>query len=241
MVIALDFDGVISNSLVDGMITAQNVYIKMFPQSLIMSRDILSVFTELRPYVENAGDFYAVMKSIEEGKKFASQEEFDAYVSSFDKQLIKKFYQEFYVERYLLQQKDIKKWCEINPPYKEIVQQLKNVNMDEVYIVTSKDYRSVSVLMNYYGLPVGADHILDNTIKDKLFKLKVLGVPLKGITFVEDLLANILPIRKTSPVKCFLATWGFNNEVQREIAKKEGINLINEKDFNKVLNIMGVR
>lgn len=235
MVLALDFDGVISNSLIDGIITAKNAYLRFFPYSKIARDDISSTAAKLRGFVENAGDFFVVMRAIEENKNITSQKEFDEYKKRFGTLLLKTYYDQFYEERMVLQQ-DIDKWCSLSPPFKPVVEKLRKFDLNKIFIITSKDFKSVRLLLDHYNIPIPNENIFDNRIKCKLEKLKMLNRPLKDIVFVEDLLLNILFIKKNSPVKCYLATWGFNNEEQRKIAEQEGITLLTQDNFFSTLD-----
>ncbi|MDA1196501.1 MAG: hypothetical protein O2779_00890 [Nanoarchaeota archaeon] len=232
MVLALDFDGVICNSLHDGLVTAKNTYLRFYPKSSLANRDISDEFVKLRCFVENARDFFVVLRSLEEGIAINTQKEFEEYQKGFGKPLLQSYYEYFYDDRDLLQQ-DIKAWCAMSPPYEHFLSVLKEMDLSKVFIVTSKDFKSVRILLDHYGVALPSHHIFDNRIRSKLKKLGMLGVPLEEVAFVEDLFANILPIKKGSPVKCFLATWGFNNSEQQKVASEEGITLLTQENFSE--------
>ncbi|MDP3764965.1 MAG: hypothetical protein Q8R04_00480 [Nanoarchaeota archaeon] len=134
-----------------------------------------------------------------------------------------------------MQDKDLKKWIGLNPPFKNIVEKLKNLNFDNVFIITSKDGKSVEILMKHYGIKFPEPHILDNRILDKIKKLRMLNCPLDEVHFVDDIYSNLAPIKKATPVKCYLAVWGYNNEIQRREAEKAGIELLDEGGFGELL------
>ena len=60
------------------------------------------------------------------------------------------------------------------------------------------------------------------------------NVPLEEICFIDDNAEHLLKT-KTLGVKRFLATWGYCNKVQKELAKKDEVVLLTQNNFYKTI------
>lgn len=96
-VLAIDYDGVIVDSVMDSLFVSYNAYLKLFgsekrkqfggkPFTLQSCPIILERYSEeieyyrsLRPYIRDATDYGLIQKLMENGKNIQNQEEFDSY------------------------------------------------------------------------------------------------------------------------------------------------------------------
>ncbi|MDP3764964.1 MAG: hypothetical protein Q8R04_00475 [Nanoarchaeota archaeon] len=79
MALALDFDGVIADSVVECMAVSKKVYSELDLSSNISTKDILEKFRKLRAYARNSSHFFPIMKAIEENIKIDSDAGFFDY------------------------------------------------------------------------------------------------------------------------------------------------------------------
>lgn len=257
-ILALDFDGVIFNSLKEIFVTGFNAYVRLFPKTKLLDgkrityqrikegdifqSELFQIATELRNYVNAGDDMVAMFKSIDDKKQIKDQKEFDNFLKGFSKEEMKKFEKEFYDERKRLMKENLEEWYKLSPPFEIITNKLKVFkDKTKVYIVTSKDKDSVFTLCKRNNLDIKEENILDRYSEknklNKLLKIKEnLGIKEEDIYFVDDMLLHLLPIKQNSNINCLLATWGFNNKEQRKQAEKADIKLLKQKDFIKLLS-----
>ncbi|MFA7204155.1 MAG: hypothetical protein WC188_10675, partial [Candidatus Caldatribacteriota bacterium] len=96
-VLAIDYDGVIVDSVMDSLFVSHNAYLKVFgsnskkifggepftlknwPVIQKKYKKEMEKYRSLRPYIRGATDYGLIQKMLEEGKDVQSQQEFDEY------------------------------------------------------------------------------------------------------------------------------------------------------------------
>jgi phosphoglycolate phosphatase-like HAD superfamily hydrolase len=104
-------------------------------------------------------------------------------------------------------------------------------------IATSKDYQSVHLLLNHWGL---AQYFEQRNILDKDFagsKREHLvrfheehHIPFSGMHFVDDKVSHLFTVQDLG-VHAYLALWGFNTPREHAIAQKSGFRLLSLADL----------
>ena len=153
-----------------------------------------------------------------------------------------KFYdgyvRQFYNERYSFQEENFNKFLKFMKPYK-IVKRIKRLKNDYILTIASNNKRKgIAGFLKKYKIPIKT--IADSDISTD--KTKQIGhiknrynARYSDIYFVDDQVSHFPKLMKLG-VKCFLATWGYNNAEQRAYAKKLGAVLLGEGNFYKELS-----
>jgi phosphoglycolate phosphatase-like HAD superfamily hydrolase len=245
--LALDFDGVICNSLRETTLVALRTYLALEPGSDLARHagslerlvdaggDDLEqhpLFVQIAPLIplgNRAEDYGVALSALDHGAAIPDQAAYDAFRASRPPEWLKRFHAELYRQRHALQASDPDRWLALHRPYHEIVSLLRRRAGDvELAIATAKDSRSVRSLLQRYGIAelFPADRLLDKeTGVTKTAHLKALaarlGLGLDRMTFVDDKL-NHLETAAPLGVRCVLAGWGYNAEREQHRARQLG-------------------
>ena len=245
--LALDFDGVISDSAPESFVVALRTYLGFRPDSRLAAGavglegasapDLARVrrapahapFLEMMPLGNRAEDYAVVLAAIDAGQQIADQPGYDAFRARQDPDWLSHFHRRFYAERGALSAGDPEGWRSLMAPYAPIVDLLRRrVSEVVLAIATSKDRRSVEALLQLYGIAdlFVADRILDKeTGASKRAHVELLaartGIDLADITFVDD---KVNHLDRVAPLgtRCALAAWGYNGRREIELARKRG-------------------
>ncbi len=239
-VIALDFDGIISD-------TENECYIICIPAFRRMGEVIddnpyvRSEFRKARPYVKHADCYYTVLKILQDPKASFDTISFSEFakIRNKNKERGKEFHKLFYEERAKLQQ-NMNEWLKLNPSYSSIPKIIKNLmNMFHIVIVSAKDKKATKLLLESYGLHIGDENILAKEFSmDKRDQMRFISdkfhVAFDKIIFVEDNLEQLLTVKELG-VKLILASWGYNTEEQKKETKKLGISVATIENFERIV------
>lgn len=255
--IVFDFDGVIGNSIYDSFLTALNTYIEIYPDS----KDILagpiepasSVFDHVENYPEifqqfnsliplgnHAEDYVVIFSAIVSNQLdlMQTQEAFYTFRDTISEKLRKDYGKRFYQIRHQMQYENSSEWVKLLPSFSEVVQGIRLLSeKKQLAIATAKDLQSVQLLLKEYEL---VDVFLPETIFDKetgaskknhLTKIhERFDVPFNEIHFVDDKVSHLQSVSDLG-VHSYLATWGFNTERERQLAKSLGFTLLKKNDL----------
>jgi len=260
-VLAIDYDGVIVDSVMDSLFVSHNAYLKVYGNankknfggelftfknwSLIKEKykKEIEYYRSLRPYIRGATDYGLIQQLMEEGKYITSQREFDEYREEveFDFQ---KFHDAFYQARRDAQQESFEGWLSLSPPYKEFIKGIRKFVQEgiKVMIATSnrREYIARAFLPEYYDIPVAIDDMLDFSFgEDKSSQMHYIcdkySVNYSDIYFVDDQLAHLEQTRQLG-INVFLAGWSYATEQQKKIARDKTIPVIEgEENFYSIL------
>ena len=260
-VLAIDYDGVIVDSVMDSLFVSHNAYLKVFgsngkkifggepftlknwPVIQKKYKKEIEKYRSLRPYIRGATDYGLIQKMLEEGKDVQSQQEFDEYRQSveFDFQ---KFHDAFYQARKDTQDESFEDWLSLEPPYEIVLKGIRKFVQQGIKVIVAtsnrREYIASVFPAEYYDIPIGVDDILDFSFgEDKSSQMHHIcdkyNVDYQDIFFVDDQLAHLEQTRKLG-INVFLAGWSYATMQQKEIAREEKIPVIEkEKDFYSVI------
>lgn len=242
--LALDFDGVISDSATESFAVALRTYAVLRPGGAMARqacalhgaaaaelRDapVYRAFVELMPLGNRAEDFGVVLGLLEAGGWADDQGAYDAVRDGAPAGFLESFHACFYRERAELRAADRDAWVALLAPFEPIVEMLQRRAGDvTLCIATAKDRASVDVLLDQYGLRdlFPPDRVIDKengptkrahltTLRDRL------GVAFGDITFVDDKFNHLLDVSNLG-VRCALAAWGYNGEREQQLAHDAG-------------------
>lgn len=240
--LALDFDGVISDSAREAFAVAMRTWAALRPQSPLAGREedgrLYAAFLEIMPLGNRAEDYATALAAIEAGRELPDQGAYDAFKAGVGEAFLRDFHRRFYEEREAWAGADPEGWRARMAVYPGLAGILRRRGGETLLaIATSKDRRSVRRLLEGYGL---ADLFPEGRVLDKeagvskrthLERLSSdLGVPPAEITFVDDKVNHLETVAPLG-VRCVLAAWGYNGERERRIARREGFLVCSLEDF----------
>jgi phosphoglycolate phosphatase-like HAD superfamily hydrolase len=256
-ILALDFDGVIVDSVLDSLFVGHNTYLRLYDREVKKNfggelftfenwekikrnyQKEIKYYRTLRPYIRGATDYGLIQKLMEEKKVIESQEEFDSYRNSVDFDF-EDYEKEFYKERERLQNIDYRAWFNLEPPYPKIIQGTKKLLEEEIKIVIATSNRRQAITKSftpeYFGFTIDPKDILDKRFgEDKSEQMrhivKFYKVNFEDIYFVDDQVSHLIQTRPLG-IKVILAGWSYATEAQKEEARKQDILVIErEEDF----------
>ncbi len=247
MIVALDYDGVLVDSRLETFAVAYNIYQKLYGfkrlRNVILSsknfgliqselKDIEKRFTELRPLCDNACLFSSLMSAIDNGVQIGSKADFEAYSR---KHFDSGFRQKFHNERQRLQEEDFEAFLKLTPPHGSVIQDVKRLQEDfEIVIITGNRGDLIKKVLVRYGLDIekvfdAAYMDVDNGKRKAVDELLERAGP-EEIRFVDDRYFALKSVRGTG-IRCYLADWGFESEEGKNMAKKEGMEIIKQEEF----------
>jgi len=256
-ILALDFDGVIVDSIRECLFVSHNAYFQVYRRK---EKDFfggglftfenwenikkrykkeIEQFRIMRPYIRGANDYGLIIKLLEERKLIESQEEFDVYREKVDFKF-EDFHQEFYKGRDRIQAMDFKAWFNLEPPYPKVVEGIKKLLEEgaKIIIATSNRRRAIfqCFTSEYLGFKIKKEDILDERFgEDKSEQMKhiakLYNVKFEEMYFIDDQVSHLIQTRPLG-IKVFLAGWSYATDIQKEEAGKQNIPIIKkEEDF----------
>jgi len=260
-ILALDFDGVIVDSVLDSLFVSHNAYLRLhslgnkkyFGGELFtfgnweevkkQYQEEIKYYRTLRPYIRGATDYGLLQKIIEENKSIKDQEEFDNYrkIVKFDFEAYEK---EFYKERERLQNIDYRAWFNLEPPYPKVIEGISKLLEEGIKIVIATANRRKAIARSftpeYFGFTIEPKDILDKRYgEDKSEQMKQIvnlyQIKFKDIYFVDDQISHLIQTRPLG-VKVILAGWSYATKVQKEEARIQKVPVIEkEEDFYPIV------
>jgi phosphoglycolate phosphatase-like HAD superfamily hydrolase len=245
--LALDFDGVISDSAPESFAVALLTYTQMIKCSRFDDRraalesgslptpnrlvedPLYTSFIGLMPLGNRAEDFAISLAALEASRPVADQADYDAFRSELDEDWLRKFHRRFYENRAALSRRDPTGWRRMMGPYPPFLEILHRRAGDALLaIATSKDAETVDALMRDYGIEAlfPRERVLDKETgvhKDAHLQQlhETVGVAYDEMVFVDDKVNHLDRVAGLG-VRCALAAWGYNGEREVELARQRG-------------------
>ena len=246
-ILALDFDGVLSDSAPECFVVGLRAYLERTEGSTLsvpvdflvegfaparerVEGDALYArFLDLMPLGNRAEDFGIAFRALESGTAIRDQAGYDAFRSGLSEDWQQAYHERFYELRGELSRGDPSGWEQLMGTFPQFLSVLLRRQGDATLaIATAKDRSSVERLLRSYGIAdlFPAERVLDKeTGVSKVTHLRNLmareGVEATEITFVDDKV-NHLDSTASLGVRCALATWGYNGAREIEIARERG-------------------
>jgi len=239
--LALDFDGVISDSAPESFQVALRTWRLLHPETRL-GDEAYGAFLEMMPLGNRAEDYAVVLAALEAGRVLGDQPEYDAFKAALDPAGLRRFHRRFYKERSSLFEADPAAWHALIGPYAEFLSLLRRRGPEvELAIATAKDRRSVGRLLAVYDVDdlFGEGRILDKeTGVSKAAHLEHLhrsaGVAYPDMTFIDDKLNHLEAVAPLG-VRCVLAAWGYNGPREHAAARERGFLVCTLEDVEGTL------
>mmetsp|Transcript_40753 Transcript_40753/g.68249 ORF Transcript_40753/g.68249 Transcript_40753/m.68249 type:complete len:338 (+) Transcript_40753:127-1140(+) len=254
--LALDFDGVICDSCPESSLSGWKASVDLWPEVFegVTQEEkdrLLSEMRIVRPVVETGYENLILLRLLKE--KLASPDDLLNNWDTFLPEYMSKWQLDRadMVERFGNTRdkwiaEDFEGWLAPNEWYPGVIDATNAAvsNRDcEVYIVTTKQARFTSILLNKMaGIPMADERIFSTTVsgapKTDMLKTLQEGASGAALHFVEDKLSTLQKVIKEPALddwNLYLVDWGYNTVEEREwAAANDRINLIGIDEFAKL-------
>jgi phosphoglycolate phosphatase-like HAD superfamily hydrolase len=245
--LALDFDGVLSDSAPECFAVALATYVELRPSSRyaavaeelnvarsrpgllqrIQGVPFYGRFLQLMPLGNRAEDFGVALGILEAGSLVDEQAAYDREWEAAGEDFRKQFHERFYLHRAGFAAAHEEAWLGLLASYPEFLALLHARQQDvTLAIATAKDRPTVLTLLSRYGVEALFEDelILDKDAGvSKRAHLAAIaersGLPLREMTFVDDKVNHLDSVASLG-VRCALAGWGYNGDRERALARQ---------------------
>jgi len=218
VILALDFDGVICDSINECLLLANAAF--YYNNKLLNMTEYPSVnsefkerFKKLRYMVNNAAEYWFLLHCLKNNESLNSQFEFDSKKANYTNQM-NEFEKDFYSLRKQVRTSNPDYWLSLHSIFPQFKSSWKNIrDLFDIYIVTMKDTKSVLDLLNYNNIDFPVNKILGykgNNNKSASI-MNIAGsnnVTTDDIYFVDDNIFQLMEVYRTGS-SCFFALWGY--------------------------------
>jgi phosphoglycolate phosphatase-like HAD superfamily hydrolase len=215
MIVFLDFDGVIVDSIQECYMVSKETYYghARFPYPEEECREL---FYKYRGLVRPAYEYRTLHRAIE-----LCMLEKTKHVDDVFKELILKevgkdeefFEKEFFYIRSLYRDTNFNSWVPINP-LTDFGRTLVNKNNQDTYIVTTKNREATESLLDYYKINVTGIYANDEIklagTKGKLINAVMDDKAEVSAVFVDDAVEHLDTVNDNR-VECYFADWGYGH------------------------------
>ena len=245
-ILALDFDGVICDGLLEYFQTSWRTYCKIWqPDSQTPPDNLANIFYRLRPVIEIGWEMPILIRTLIQGvsetKIVADWSLVAQDIIASDKLNPAAIGKEVDQTRDEWIATDLEGWLALHQFYPGIIERLEQIitsdNSTQLFIVTTKEGRFVKQLLQQQGIKISEDRIIGKEIKrPKHQTLRQLLAQFPGtLWFVEDRLKTLQSVQQQpdlNNVMLFLADWGYNTKAQRDsLGDNSGIQLLSLSQF----------
>jgi len=232
--LALDFDGVICDGLIEYFQTAWRAYCLLFkPESDRPPEGLAEKFYPLRPVIETGWEMPVLVRSLVAGDRS------EKIVANWPQMALP------YLEAAGLEksqsvgaldgvrdrwiQADLPSWLALHRFYPGMIERLRELLATDLplYIVSTKEGRFIKALLEQSGVDFPAERIFGKEVKRPKYEtLRLLKEQhsVSRIWFVEDRLPALTQVKQQNDlteVQLFLADWGYNLEPDRETVRQD--------------------
>jgi phosphoglycolate phosphatase-like HAD superfamily hydrolase len=240
---ALDFDGVICDSAVETGITGWKVAHQIWQDMpSLPSQEVIDLFRQVRPIMKTGYEAILIMRLLSEGVSprqlladFAKQIDFIIKQEQLSTSTLK---QQFGATRDHWIAENLAEWIKMNPLFEGVANKLRQIEAEQCYIITTKQERFVSQILEANNIAFPAVRIFG--LDRKMTKPQILTDLLvkhreQTILFVEDrlpTLINVIDDQQLNDVQLFFANWGYNTKQdQLDAAEQATITTIDLAGF----------
>lgn len=247
-ILALDFDGVICDGLIEYFEVAWRTYCKIWsPVNDIPPDDLALRFYRLRPVIETGWEMPVLIKALMED--IPDEKILQEWVAIAPQILLDDKLQARDIGAKLDNLRDewittdLDGWLSLHRFYPGVVEKLKlTIASTKLYIVTTKEGRFVQQLLQQEGVNLPPTSIFGKEVKRPKYEIlreliQAADEKAVNVWFVEDRLKTLQLVQQQTDledVKLFLADWGYNTQAEREAAQNDPrIQLLSLSQFAK--------
>ncbi len=248
-ILALDFDGVICDGLIEYFEVAWRTYCQIWsPANETPPDDLALRFYRLRPVIETGWEMPVLIKALVD--EIAEEKILQEWSNITPQILLQDKLQAKEIGAKLDNLRDewittsLNEWLSLHRFYPGVVEKLKVTVASEIklFIVTTKEGRFVQQLLQREGINLPPTAIFGKEVKRPKYEIlreliKVAEVQPVSLWFVEDRLKTLHLVQQQPDlrdVKLFLADWGYNTQPERKAAQDDPqIQLLSLSQFAK--------
>lgn len=243
--LALDFDGVICDGLVEYFSSTKKAYQQIWSEPI--DDRLAPSFYRLRPVIETGWEMPILLRAlvleIAEAKILDNWNAIASELTKSEGLEKQQVAQKLDGVRDSWIKNDLDGWLNLHSFYPGVIELLQKVldSSIELYIITTKEGRFVQKLLQQQGIDLSTSNIIGKESKRPKYEtLRILKDRHQSeekidISFVEDRLKALQQVARQSDLNCvnlYLADWGYNLESDRTIAaENERIRLLSLKEF----------
>lgn len=248
-ILALDFDGVICDGMLEYFQSSKRAYQKIWNQEeSINIDDFASSFYKLRPVIEIGWEMPVLIRAlvlgITETEIFQNWSNVAQKIISSENLNPKEITEALDQVRDNWIHTDLAGWLQLHQFYPGVIDKLAQIlkSSTHLYIVTTKEGRFVKQLLQQQGLEVSENSILGKEVKRPKYEtlrqlLQTNSETPNHLWFVEDLLKPLQLVQQNSDlegIKLYLAAWGYNTQQIRDfISNDPQIKLLSLEQFSQ--------
>ncbi|MCT7959471.1 HAD family hydrolase [Laspinema sp. D1] len=245
-ILALDFDGVICDGLIEYFQTTWRSYCQIWQNpDRLPPEEIAPLFYQLRPAIETGWEMPVLVRSLllgthpdqilENWPAICSQIVTAEGLDPTELAAIVDGIRDKWIAE------DLTDWLSLHRFYPGVIDRLQNylASNQQLVIITTKEERFVRSLLQEQGIQLPEDCVFGKNVKRPKHQIlrELLGkiTPTPTIWFVEDRLKTLESVQKQldlTGVKLYLADWGYNTPSDRTAAQNNsGIELLSLSSF----------
>ncbi|BAY24814.1 hypothetical protein NIES2100_46110 [Calothrix sp. NIES-2100] len=235
-ILALDFDGVICDGLIEYFEVAWRTYCQIWsPANNTPADNLASRFYRLRPVIETGWEMPVLIKALVDG--IDDEKILHEWVNIAPKILLDHNIQAREVAAKLDNLRDqwiaddLNGWLSLHRFYPGVIDKIKATvaSTVQLYIITTKEGRFVQQLLQQEGVDLAAKAIFgkeEKRPKYEIIRELIQTASRKPVSlwFVEDRLKTLQLVQQQSDladVKLFLGDWGYNTQAERQTAEND--------------------
>ncbi|BAZ50570.1 hypothetical protein NIES4103_31870 [Nostoc sp. NIES-4103] len=247
-ILALDFDGVICDGLIEYFEVAWRTYSLIWSSANDTPPDDLALrFYRLRPVIETGWEMPVLIKALIDG--ISDDKILQEWVTIAPQILLDDKLQARDIGAKLDNLRDewintdLEAWLSLHKFYPGVVEKIKITvaSAVKVYIVTTKEGRFVEQLLQQEGVDLPPTAIFGKEVKRPKYEIlrELIQAAKKPVSlwFVEDRLKTLQLVQQQTDladVQLFLADWGYNTQPERKAAQNDPrIQLLSLSHFAK--------
>ncbi len=239
-ILALDFDGVISDSIRECFVVSNNAYAEFDGGDWVtgfdqLDKDHVAESRQMRNFIRSGEDYVYINHALKTGAEIGSQADFDAFCGKYTG-LRKTFYRLFYKVRVDFSEKSPDLWVRLNPLYEGMASFLQDYQPKEkLYIITTKRFSFVDKILDVHDIRLRKENkytadkirtkrvIIDELLQQRQYEPR-------SFYFIDDQVDTLLKVQDLG-IQVFLAGWGYNNTEQQQRAQDAGIEVLGLEGF----------
>ncbi|GAB1538103.1 HAD family hydrolase [Scytonema sp. NUACC21] len=235
-ILALDFDGVICDGLIEYFEVSWRTYCHVWLQEDQTPPDgLASKFYRLRPVIETGWEMPVLIKALLQG--IAEEKILQEWGAIAHQILQEDNFKATEIGSKLDRQrdewiaKDLDSWLSLHKFYPGVVEKLKTTVSSPIklYIVTTKEGRFAQQLLGKQGVELPKEVIFGKEVKRPKYEtlrelIRAENTTPDSLWFVEDRLKTLQLVEQQpdlQEVKLFLADWGYNTSMERAAAQND--------------------
>lgn len=216
-ILALDFDGVICDSLpecfVSGFLASQGPWTGEAAKALAAAcrdgSDQYRKFCLWRPFVRSGEDYVLIARLMARGEAFPeSQEEMDAHLRAAGPSVMAECKKTIYTVREWLLREFPDLWLELNPLMAPLAPYLHDLSeREDAWILSTKKPRFIGLILQHHGVSWPAERVLEASGEAKIKVMDRNWGEDRKVLFLDDQPDHFLNL--PGRIQCLLPTWGY--------------------------------